>query len=91
MVLELQRLLSASGVQPVRDEPVFVAVGVTGTAGGQDVRQPASRGQRNADVLLPMQMGVVAGNQQRFADDVGGREGVIVASQGTLLAGSLVG
>ena len=71
-MLKGQRLLGAVRIQPVGDEPVFVAVRVAGPAGGQDVRQPPRCGQRQADVFLPVQVRLVTADQQDFAGNIGG-------------------
>ena len=65
VVLERQRLLCAGGIQPVGDKPVFVAVRITGTAGGQDVRQPPGRGQRQR---RPPSAGADANRRRRSAE-----------------------
>jgi hypothetical protein len=73
VALESQRLLRASGIHPVGHEPVVVAVRVARAAPGQDIDQAPGGGQRLADVPLPEQVRLVAGDQQDFPGDIGGR------------------
>src|SRR6185437_11599433 len=72
MILKLQRLLGASSVHPVCDEPVIIAVWITGPARWDRARYAQSRHQARGDFGVSQSVRIIAAYQQDLASDVGG-------------------
>ena len=76
MLLKCQRLLRSGGVHPIGDEPIVVAVRITGPPLAEHAGQPrgSDKGGPNLDLSQPVR--IIAGDQQDLAGDVGfGRSG----------------